>query len=283
MRSGVRPGEVVSDRGRPGGRVFKQVQHGDVPGGFLVGEPELGDVAADRRAELHLALLDQAHDRRRGVRLPGGAELEQRACIDRLLAHAVGAGKTYEMAASAMKLKETGLVRKSLVAVPNHMLEQFGREFLHLYPNARLLIAGKEDLARDRRKLLTAKIATGDWDAIVVTHSSFERIGMSSAFQEEFLKEQISEYRSLLIEAQGDSDKGRNIIKTLEKRIASFEDKLKELTRQDKKDDGLVFDDLGVDQLFIDEAHYFRSSPRRPRWTGSPVSRPRVLNALSTC
>ena len=113
-----------------------------------------------------------------------------------LLAHAVGAGKTYEMAASAMKLKETGLVRKSLIAVPNHMLEQFGREFLHLYPNARLLIAGKEDLARDRRKLLTAKIATGNWDAIVVTHSSFERIGMSSAFQEEFLKKEISEYRS---------------------------------------------------------------------------------------
>ena len=107
-----------------------------------------------------------------------------------------------------MKLRQTGLVRKSLIAVPNHMLEQFGREFLHLYPNARLLIAGKEDLARDRRKLLTAKIATGNWDAIVVTHSSFERIGMSSAFQEEFLKEQISEYRSLLIEAQSEQGQG---------------------------------------------------------------------------
>ncbi len=176
-----------------------------------------------------------------------------------LLAHVVGAGKTYEMAASAMKLKQTGLVRKSLIAVPNHMLEQFGREFLHLYPNARLLIAGKEDLARDRRKLLTAKIATGNWDAIVVTHSSFERIGMSSAFQEEFLKGEISEYRSLLIEAKAGEDKGRNIIKTLEKRLATFEDKLKELTAGDKKDDGLVFDDLGVDQVFVDEAHYFKN------------------------
>ena len=176
-----------------------------------------------------------------------------------LLAHAVGAGKTYEMAAAAMKLKQTGLVRKSLIAVPNHMLEQFGREFLHLYPNARLLIAGKEDLARDRRKLLTAKIATGNWDAIVVTHSSFERIGMSSAFQEEFLKGEIAEYRSLLTEAKAGEEKGRNIIKTLEKRLASFEDRLKELTAADKKDDGLVFDELGVDQVFVDEAHYFKN------------------------
>jgi N12 class adenine-specific DNA methylase len=179
-----------------------------------------------------------------------------------LLAHAVGAGKTYEMAASAMKLKQTGLVRKSLIAVPNHMLEQFGREFLHLYPNARLLIAGKEDLARDRRKLLTAKIATGNWDAIVVTHSSFERIGMSSGFQEEFLKGEIAEYRALLIEAKAGNageDRGRNIIKTLEKRLASFEDRLKELTAGDKKDDGLVFDELGVDQVFVDEAHYFKN------------------------
>lgn len=176
-----------------------------------------------------------------------------------LLAHAVGAGKTYEMAAAAMKLKQTGLVRKSVIAVPNHMLEQFGREFLHLYPNARLLIAGKEDLARDRRKLLTAKIATGNWDAIVVTHSSFERIGMSSAFQEEFIRGEISEYRSLLSEAKAGEDKGRNIIKTLEKRLASFEDKLKELIAGDKKDDGLVFDELGVDQLFVDEAHYFKN------------------------
>jgi N12 class adenine-specific DNA methylase len=91
-----------------------------------------------------------------------------------LLAHAVGAGKTLEMAAAGMKMKQAGLIRRALYVVPNHMLEPFGRECLHLYPNARLLIAGKEDFTRERRKLLTAKIASGDWDGIVMTHSSFE-------------------------------------------------------------------------------------------------------------
>ena len=177
-----------------------------------------------------------------------------------LLAHTVGAGKTYAMCAAAMKLKQTGLVRKSLIAVPNHMLEQFGREFLHLYPNARLLIAGKEDLERDRRKLLTAKIATGEWDAIIVTHSSFERIGMSRAYQQSFLERQIADYRELLIDARrNDTGARRNIIKVIEKRMAAFEEKLKELLAADKKDTGLVFDDLGVDQIFVDESHYFKN------------------------
>src|SRR5207245_6297561 len=94
-----------------------------------------------------------------------------------LLAQTVGAGKTYIMAAAGMKMKQAGLIQKPLYVVPNHMLEQFGREFLQLYPNAKLLIAGKEDLARDRRTYLTAKIASGSWDGIVVTHSSLERIG----------------------------------------------------------------------------------------------------------
>ena len=91
------------------------------------------------------------------------------------------AGKTYEMAAAGMKMRQAGLITKPLYVVPNHMLEQFGREFMQLYPNARLLIAGKEDFTRDRRKLLTAKMASGTWDGIIVTHSSFERIGMSRA------------------------------------------------------------------------------------------------------
>src|SRR5947208_7687669 len=115
-----------------------------------------------------------------------------------LLAQAVGAGKTFTMAATGMKMKQAGLIRKPLYVVPNHLLEQFGREFMQLYPNARLLIAGKEDLTRERRKYLTAKIASGEWDGIIVTHSSFERIGMSRGYQEGFLREQIREYEELL-------------------------------------------------------------------------------------
>ena len=113
-----------------------------------------------------------------------------------LLAHAVGAGKTNEMAAAGMKMKEAGLIKKPLYVVPNHMLEQFGREFMQLYPNAKLLIAGKEDFTKERRKLLTAKIASGHWDGIIVTHSSFERLGMSRDYQQQFLREQIAEYEA---------------------------------------------------------------------------------------
>ena len=115
-----------------------------------------------------------------------------------LLAHAVGAGKTFTMAATGMKMKQAGLIQKPLYAVPNHMLEQFAREFMQLYPNAKLLIAGKEDLTRERRKFLTAKVASGEWDGIIVTHSSFERIGMSRDYQAKFLREQIREYDQLL-------------------------------------------------------------------------------------
>jgi N12 class adenine-specific DNA methylase len=178
-----------------------------------------------------------------------------------LLAQAVGAGKTFTMAAAGMKMKQAGLIRKPMYVVPNHLLEQFGREFLQLYPNARLLIAGKEDLARERRKHLTAKIASGEWDGIIVTHSSFERIGMSQAYQEAFLNEQIREYDQLLRDgARRDATRAqRNLIKTIEKQKAAREERLKDLLARDKKDDGLVFDELGVDHLFIDEAHYYKN------------------------
>jgi N12 class adenine-specific DNA methylase len=177
-----------------------------------------------------------------------------------LLAHVVGAGKTFEMAAAGMKLKQAGLRKKPLYVVPNHLLEQFAREFQQLYPNAHLLIAGKDDFTKERRKMLTARIASGDWDGIIMTHSSFERIGMSRDYQEAFLKEQIAEYKELLLDsAQGAARAHRNIIKTIEKQKAAREEKLKDLLAEDKKDDGLVFDELGGDQLFIDEAHYFKN------------------------
>jgi N12 class adenine-specific DNA methylase/SAM-dependent methyltransferase len=178
-----------------------------------------------------------------------------------LLAHAVGAGKTFTMAATGMKRKQAGLDKKPVYVVPNHMLEQFAREFMQLYPNAKLLVAGKEDLAKDRRKLLTAKIASGEWDGIVMTHSSFERIGMSKDYQEKFLREQIKEYDELLCDSAASKASGaqRNIIKTIEKQKARREERLKDLLAQDKKDDGLVFDELGVDHIYIDEAHYFKN------------------------
>jgi N12 class adenine-specific DNA methylase len=178
-----------------------------------------------------------------------------------LLGHAVGAGKTYTMAATGMKMKQAGLIKKPMYVVPNHLLEQFAREFMQLYPNARLLVAAKEDLTRLRRKMLTARIASSEWDGIVATHSSFERIGMSRGYQERFLREQIAEYDQLLCEgASGDAVRARrNLIKTIEKQKAAREAKLKDLLAEDKKDDGLVFDELGVDHLFIDEAQFFKN------------------------
>jgi N12 class adenine-specific DNA methylase len=176
-----------------------------------------------------------------------------------LLAHVVGAGKTFTMAATGMKMKQAGLIKKPMYVVPNHLLEQFSREFMQLYPNAKLLVAAKEDLTRDRRKFLTAKIASGEWDGIIVTHSSFERIGMSRDYQEKFLREQIEEYEELLREHVGDKQKNRNMIKTIEKQKAAREERLKDLLAEKKKDDGLVFDELGVDHVFIDEAHYFKN------------------------
>ncbi|QEG30308.1 hypothetical protein GobsT_51130 [Gemmata obscuriglobus] len=184
-----------------------------------------------------------------------------------LLAHTVGAGKSYVMAASAMKMKQAGLIKKPMCVIPNHMLEQFGREFLQLYPNAKLLIASKEDLTKERRKFLTAKIASGDWDAIIVTHSSFERIGMSREYQEKFLREQIAEYDELLADraAEKFSKSNRNMLKVIEKQKAAREAKLKDLLASDKKDCGLVFDELGVDHLFIDEvqAHKNLETPSK--------------------
>ncbi len=172
-----------------------------------------------------------------------------------LLAHCVGAGKSAAIATACMKMRQAGLIKKPLVAVPNNCLEQFAREFQQWYPNAKLLIATKEDMERHRRKALTAKIATGDWDAVITTHSSFERIGMSQEYQARFLREQIAEYDVLLKDsARADTGRGnRNILKSLEKQKAKREEKLKDLLAEGKKDSGLVFDELGVDQIFYDE------------------------------
>ncbi len=174
-----------------------------------------------------------------------------------LLAHCVGAGKSYEMAAAAMKMKQAGLAKKPLLVVPNHMLEQFSREFMQLYPNAKILVASKDDMTKERRKMLTAKIASSEWDAIITTHSSFERMSMSRDYQEKFLLDQINEYEELLCDKA--NAKNRNIIKALEKQKVKRAQRLKDLSAEDKKDDGLVFDELGIDQIFIDELQYFKN------------------------
>src|SRR5207302_18837 len=169
------------------------------------------------------------------------------------------AGKTFTMAATGMKMKQAGLIKTPMYVVPNHLLEQFSREFMQLYPNARLLVAAKEDLSRDRRKFLTAKIASGEWDGIIVTHSSFERIGLSRDYQEKFLREQIEEYDKLLLEHAADKGAGRNLIKSIEKQKAARAEKLKDLLAEDKVEAGVGIDENGVDQGFNDEAHYLKN------------------------
>ncbi|NCX98298.1 MAG: hypothetical protein EBX35_06915, partial [Planctomycetia bacterium] len=217
---------------------------------------------------LHPRLFDGSHLDFPGMSAAFALRPHQAAAVWRgmsagntLLAHCVGAGKTFTMAATGMKMRQAGLIQKPMYVVPNHMLEQFAREFVQLYPNARVLVAGKDDMTRDRRKVLTAKIASGEWDGVIVTHSSFERIGMSRDFQAAFVREQIREYDQLLAEsAAAKSDRGRrNLIKTIEKQKAKREERLRDLLAEDKKDDGLVFDELGVDHIFIDEAHYFKN------------------------
>lgn len=175
-----------------------------------------------------------------------------------LLAHAVGAGKTFTMIAGGMELKRLGLVRKPMYVVPNHMLMQFSNEFLQLYPNANLLIASKEDLAKDRRKAMAARIATGDWDAVVITHSSFEKIPMSDAAIAKHIQEQIDSYEDAVLAASEKKEDTR-LQKRLQKKLKDMKAKLEKLHSTAKKDDAMTFEELGVDQVFVDEAHYFKN------------------------
>ncbi len=175
-----------------------------------------------------------------------------------LLAHAVGAGKTYTMVAAALELKRLGLARKPLFAVPKHMLEQFASERLTLYPAANILVATKEDFEKERRQTLMSRIATGNWDAVIVTHSGFERIPLSPEIQEAFFTEQIAALENAITD-QRREERGSRLVKELEKAKKRLETKLKELLTEGRKDDGLTFEELGVDRLFVDEAHHFKN------------------------
>ncbi|MCX6917458.1 MAG: DEAD/DEAH box helicase family protein [Verrucomicrobia bacterium] len=174
-----------------------------------------------------------------------------------LLAHVVGAGKTYTMVAAAMELKRLGLSRKPLFVVPNHMLGQFSSELLALYPGANILVASKDDFEKSKRMTLMSRIATGNWDAVIVTHSGFEKIPVSRETQQEFIQGELRELALAIEQQRRDGDS--RIVKTLERAKKKLESKLKELAANDRKDDLLTFEELGVDRLFVDEAHYFKN------------------------
>ena len=175
-----------------------------------------------------------------------------------LLAHEVGAGKTFEMAASAMEAKRLGLCQKSLFVVPNHLTEQWASEFLHLYPNAKLLVARKKDFETANRKKFCARIATGDYDAVIIGHSQFERIPLSYERQERIIQEQIDETLAAIEELKANA--GENFsIKQMEKTRKTLETKLEKLRSDARKDDVITFEQLGVDRLFVDESHFYKN------------------------
>lgn len=175
-----------------------------------------------------------------------------------LLAHEVGAGKTYTMAAAAMESKRLGLCQKSLFVVPNHLTLQWANEFLRLYPAANLLVASKKDFEKANRKKFCAKIATGDYDAIIIGHSQFEKIPVSAERQERLIQNQIGEIEVAIQEAA--QSRGESFtIKQLEKTRKNLESRLQRLKAEERKDDVVIFEQLGVDRLFVDEAHAYKN------------------------
>ena len=175
-----------------------------------------------------------------------------------LLAHEVGAGKSFEMAASAMELKRLGLCQKSLFVVPNHLTEQWASEFLRLYPNAKLLVTSKKDFEPANRKKFCARIATGDYDAVIIGHSQFEKIPLSAERQERLIQEQMDEIEEAIEEAK--AQVGEHFtVKQLEKLRKSLKQKLEKLQGTDRKDDVVTFEQLGVDRLFVDESQAFKN------------------------
>lgn len=198
---------------------------------------------------------------------PFGLRPHQKAAVWRtlqnratLLAHVVGAGKTFTMVGSAMEMRRLGIAKKPMFSVPNHMLRQFSNEFLQMYPEARILVADDKAFDAKRRKQFTAKIATGDWDAVIMTHSSFELIPVSIERRTKFIRDQITQLESSIREAK--AEKGtdaRNYVRELETAIERLEVRLDALMADAKKDDLLSFEELGVDALFVDEAHMFKN------------------------
>lgn len=178
-----------------------------------------------------------------------------------LLAHAVGAGKTYEMIAIAMEGKRLGLHNKSLFAVPNSLTEQIGNDFRKLYPNANILVATKKDFEKDNRATLLAKMATNDWDAVIVGHSQFDRMGLSPERESAYLNSEISKLRDELekMKAENPNNKKSFTVKNIEKSIESYTKKLNDLAEKQVKDDFIDFEQLGFDKIFVDECHMYKN------------------------
>ena len=175
-----------------------------------------------------------------------------------LLAHEVGAGKTFEMAAAAMESKRLGLCQKSLFVVPNHLTEQWASEFLHLYPNAKLLVTSRKDFEPGNRKTFCSRIATGDYDAIIIGHSQFEKIPLSAERQERLIQEQMDEIEEAIEEAKEQAGE-HFTVKQLEKLRKTLKQKLEKLQAAERKDDVVTFEQLGVDRLFVDESQAFKN------------------------
>ena len=179
-----------------------------------------------------------------------------------LLAHEVGAGKTFEMAAAAMESKRLGLCQKSLFVVPNHLTEQWAAEFLHLYPNAKLLVTSKKDFEPGNRKTFCSRIATGDYDAVIIGHSQFEKIPLSAERQERLIQEQMDEIEEAIEEAKEQAGE-HFTVKQLEKLRKTLKQKLEKLQATDRKDDVVTFEQLGVDRLFVDESQNYKNCAKR--------------------
>ncbi|MBK5224111.1 MAG: DEAD/DEAH box helicase family protein [Acidimicrobiia bacterium] len=230
-------------------------------------DPARSDRLAERYNELFSSTVLPTHDGSH-LTLPGlAADFDprghQRDAVARiltdgraLLAHAVGAGKTATMVIAAMEQRRLGSVSKPAVVVPNHMLEQFSREWLQLYPTARILVADRERLSKARRKEFVARAATGDWDGIIFSHAGFARIGLGPDLMRGYLGEEVETARRALSASQ--DGKGLSV-KRLERRIAQLEENRKRLLAEHTKDDGVRFEETGVDYLYVDEAHAFKN------------------------
>ena len=176
-----------------------------------------------------------------------------------LLAHCVGAGKTFQMIAAGMESRRLGLAQKNLYVVPNHLTEQWGADFLRLYPNANVLVATKKDFEPSNRKKFCSRIATGDYDAIIIGHSQFERIPLSPERQKSMIERQIQDITFAIAEAKAEDDGKSFTVKQMEKTKKTLQPKLQKLNDQSRKDDVVTFEQLGVDRLFVDESHFYKN------------------------
>ena len=175
-----------------------------------------------------------------------------------LLAHKVGAGKTYEMAAAAMKLRELGIAKKPMIIVPKALVAQWGKEFLSFFPAAKILVSGDNDFSPANRRIFTNRIRNGDWDAVIVSYEQFEKVPMSAEFQKRFYTEQVNEIIAAIEAKKAELGESESV-KDLEKRRVNLENKIKQLSDVSRDENNIIFEDLGVDSLFVDEAHNFKN------------------------